>query len=76
MAIITNQATITYQSNGINQTATSNIASTTLEGPLVVAKTSLGEEYSLNEAITNNGSVTLNNVQITDDLGTGTLGII
>ena len=79
MAIITNQATITYQSNGVNQTAISNIASTNLEGPFSVGKTSLGTTYELNGDITyilqttNNGSVTLTNVQITDDLGTGVL---
>jgi len=77
MAIITNQATITYQSNGISQRATSNIASTNLEGPFSVAKTSLGDTYGLNNDITyiltttNNGLATLTNVQITDDLGTG-----
>lgn len=79
MPIITNQATITYQSNGINQTAISNIASTNLEGPFSVGKTSLGDTYELNNEITyilqttNNGSVTLTNVQITDDLGLGAL---
>ena len=76
MPIITNQATITYQSNGVNQTATSNIASTTLEGPFTVSKTSLGNTYALNNDVTyilittNNGSSTLTNVQIVDDLGT------
>lgn len=79
MAIITNQATITYQSNGVSQTATSNIATTNLEGPFTVTKTSLGQEYALNNDITyiltttNNGATTLTNVQITDDLGTGEL---
>lgn len=79
MAIITNQATITYQSNGISQSATSNIATTTLEGPFTVTKTSLGSEYALNNDITyiltttNNGPATLTNVQIVDDLGTGDL---
>ena len=76
MPIITNQATITYQSNGVNQTATSNIASTTLEGPFTVSKTSLGNNYALNNDVTyiltttNNGPTALTNVQIVDDLGT------
>lgn len=78
MPIITNQATITYQSNGVNQTATSNIASTTLEGPFTVSKTSLGNTYALNNDVTyiltttNNGPTTLTNVEVVDDLGTGT----
>ena len=74
---ITSQATITYQSGKTSQTATSNIATSTLEGPFSVAKTSLGETYSSFGDVTyiltttNHGAITLTNVCIEDDLGRG-----
>lgn len=76
MAIqITNQATITYQSGRDEKSATSNLATTTLEGPFSVSKTSLSNVYGQTSDITyiltttNNSQVALTNVRITDDLG-------
>lgn len=73
---ITNQASITYDYNGLSGTAVSNIATVTLLDPLTVGKTALGDTYTAGEEITyilttnNTGSAALNNIEIEDNLGT------
>lgn len=73
---ISNQASITYEYNGLSGTAVSNIATVTLLDPLTVGKTALGDTYTAGEEITyilttnNTGSAALNNIEIEDNLGT------
>ena len=76
---ILNQATLTYHYGESTGTASSNVATTTLQGPLTVTKSSLSTEYRPGEELTymltlsNGGSVALSNVVIVDDLGTYTI---
>lgn len=78
--IITNQATINYRFGTSTATAVSNIASTIVNGNLEISKTSLSEEYSVGQNVTyvialaNNGSTTMNDITVEDDLGTYEFG--
>lgn len=73
---ITNQATLTYNFGNQAGTASSNIATAVLQGPITATKTSLDTEYTLGEDITylinivNDTDSALTNVTVTDDLGT------
>ena len=78
---ITNQATINYTyGNNIPGTSTSNIATTTLLDPtsLSATKTALVGNYRPGDNITymvrvvNNGTEAMNNIVVTDDLGSAT----
>ena len=72
---ITNQARLTYTYGTSNGSAASNIATTTLEGPLSARKRILEESYRAGEDLTyiisvsNTGSAALSNVTVLDDLG-------
>ena len=76
MAQITNQANLTFNYGNITGTAVSNIASATLLDPLSVEKTSVGTTYRDGDRITyvlsvqNNGSVTVTDINLVDNLGT------
>jgi len=76
MAIqITNQARLTYTYGASSGSAASNIATTTLEGPLTVRKRVLensfraGEELTYILSLANSGGSPLTNVTVSDDLG-------
>ena len=74
--IITNQATLNYRYGTSTATATSNITTAVLNGPLSISKTSLSESYRIGQnvtyliTITNNGSTEANNINVVDNLGT------
>ena len=76
MAIFTNQATLSYN----NTTTTSNIVTGEIVEVLSAAKNALDENYRLGDVITyvvsivNSGTTAINNITITDDLGTYTVG--
>ncbi len=78
MPQITNQANLTFNYGDTTGTAVSNIASATLLDPLSVEKTSVGTTYRAADRITyvlsvqNNGSVTVTDINLVDDLGTYT----
>ena len=82
MAILNNQASVTYTYTGARapETRNSNVANTTLieDYSFVVSKQSLqtgfvpGENITYNITITNDGVNPLTNFTITDDLGRGT----
>lgn len=78
MAQITNQANLTFNYGDATGSAVSNIASATLLDPLSVEKTSVGTTYRAGERVTyvlsvrNNGSVTVTDINLVDDLGTYT----
>ncbi len=73
--VITNQANVSYQYGLETATASSNVASTVLQSPIGVVKSSLAANYSFGEEITyqigvtNSGSTALTNVTVTDNLG-------
>ena len=73
---ITNRASLSYTSNGVAATALSNIASTVLQGPLNITKAVMENAYTGDDTLTyiltveNTGTVPLNNVTVTDNLGT------
>ena len=75
---ITNRASLSYTSNGVVNTALSNIASTVLQGPLNITKAVMESAYTGDDTLTyiltveNTGTAPLNNVTVTDDLGTYT----
>ena len=79
MPQITNQANLTFNYGNTTGTAVSNIASATLLDPLSVEKTSVGSTYRAGDRITyvlsvqNNGSVTVTDINLVDNLGTYTL---
>ena len=79
MPQITNQANLTFNYGNTTGTAVSNIASATLLEPLSVEKTSIGTTYRAGDRITyvlsvqNNGSVTVTDINLVDNLGTYTL---
>ena len=79
MAQITNQANLTFNYGNVTGTAVSNIASATLLDPLSVEKTSVGTTYRAGDRVTyvlsvqNNGSVTVTDINLVDNLGTYTL---
>lgn len=73
---IENRAQITFNyGNVTGASATSNLATTTLQGPLTVSKNSLNPSYSAGDQLTyvitleNTGSTTISDVTITDNLG-------
>lgn len=76
MAIFTNQATLSYN----NTTTTSNIVTGEIVEVLSAAKNALDDNYRLGDVITyvvsivNSGTTAINNITITDDLGTYTVG--
>ncbi len=76
MPTIENFATVSFTSGGVAATRTSNLAEIELDSSLSFTKTTLGDTYSANTPITNILSVTnsssapINNIVITDDLGT------
>ncbi len=75
---ITNRAAVSYTANGENGSAVSNLATTTLQGPLAVTKASMESVYRAGSRLTyivtleNTSSVQLTNVTVTDNLGTYT----
>jgi uncharacterized repeat protein (TIGR01451 family) len=82
MAIINNQAQISFHYGTHTGSAISNIASTNLEGPLTASKNALESVYHRDQQITyivtinNTGATALSNVVIVDNLGTTSLGSI
>jgi uncharacterized repeat protein (TIGR01451 family) len=79
MAQITNQANLTFNYGNVTGSAVSNIASATLLDPLSVEKTSVDSTYRAGDRVTyvlsvqNNGSVTVTDINLVDNLGTYTL---
>ncbi len=81
---IENRAQITYDYGTVTGAfASSNLASTTLQGPLTVSKNSLNASYTQGEELTqiitleNTGNASISDVTVTSNLGTytpGTLG--
>lgn len=73
---ITNRATVSFTANGTQGSAVSNLASTTLRGPLAVTKASMESVYRGDSRLTyivtleNTSSAQLTNVTLTDNLGT------
>ena len=73
---ISNQALLTFVSNGQSGSAASNIATTTLQGPLSAEKTALQPEYTQEKELTylltmrNTGAAPLTGLRVTDNLGT------
>ena len=76
MATFTNQATLSY--NGT--TVSSNIVTGQMISPLTITKTAVGGSYAAGETVTyvislvNDGSVTYENLTLTDDLGSYPVG--
>ena len=76
MATISNQATLNYKSGTFDRSAASNTATVTLQGPLEIRKQALESAYQLGDTITynvfvkNTSPTILNNVTVTDSLGT------
>lgn len=74
--IITNQATLNYRYGTSTATATSNITTAVLNGPLSISKTSLSQSYRVGQnvtyliTVTNNGTAGAEDITIIDDLGT------
>lgn len=74
--IITNRATVNYNSGSATAVAYSNTTSTVLNGRLSIIKTSLSSAYRIGEeltyivTVTNNGNDVARNVNVIDDLGT------
>ena len=75
---ITNRASLRYTYGDVTETVASNLASTVLNDPLTVAKSSLeaayrsGEDITYIITVTNGSDIALPDVTITDDLGTFT----
>ena len=81
---ITNQASLNYRFNGQSATAISNVASAVLQDPISIQKIALEDSYRAGDVLTyvitvqNSTATSVNNLQVTDDLGTypfGTLSI-
>lgn len=76
---ISNQALLTFVYDGQSGSAVSNIATTTLQGPLTAEKTSLRSQYTRDEEMTyiltmsNTGISPLTGLRVTDNLGTYSL---
>ena len=76
---ITNQATISYNYGEVTATATSNVATTVLQGALTITKNSVYENYGTDSdlvymiSVTNSGDTAINALNVTDDLGTYTV---
>ena len=79
MAQITNQANLSFRYGNATGSAVSNIATATLLDPLSVEKTSVDVTYRADDRLTyvlslqNNGSTTVTNINLVDNLGTYTL---
>ena len=79
MAQITNQANLSFRYGNATGSAVSNIATATLLDPLSVEKTSVDVTYRADDRLTyvlslqNNGSATVTNINLVDNLGTYTL---
>lgn len=73
---IYNTASLTFEYGSQKGFVSSNIATTTVQESITISKTSLGDSYSQNSEITfiitinNNNNEEIQNVFITDDLGT------
>lgn len=73
---ISNQATLQYTYGATTETVTSNIATTVMQEPLSVAKSTLESAYRADSELTylinltNNSQTVLTNVTVTDNLGT------
>ncbi len=73
--IISNQATISYRFGARSATAVSNVASTALNSPLCIEKTSLSETFRIGQnltyiiTITNNSNTDSSDISVFDDLG-------
>lgn len=82
MATIENFATVSYTSGGITETKVSNLAEIGLESAISFTKTTLGDSYAEDEAITyilsmtNTSASAINNVSVTDNLGTFVFGTL
>jgi len=78
MPTIENYATVNYTSNGVAATKVSNLAETQLESSVSFTKATVGDVYGDESVITyiltinNTSSTVLNNISITDNLGTFT----
>lgn len=76
---ITNRAQITFQYGTLTGSALSNVATTTLQGPLTIEKTAVGQEYNgVDEttfvlSLTNTTATALTNLVIGDNLGSYTV---
>lgn len=73
---IENRAQVTFDYGDVTgASVTSNLATTTLQGPLTVTKNSLNTSYSVNDELTyiitleNTGNTAIDGVTITDNLG-------
>lgn len=72
---ITNRAQLTFQYGTLTGNALSNVATTTLQGPLSIEKTAVGDSYNGTDEITfvlsftNTTTATFTNLVISDDLG-------
>ena len=73
---ITNQASLTYAYGAQSGSAISNVATAVIEDTLALAKTAVGSDYTPGSNIAytisliNNGAAALNNITVTDNLGT------
>ena len=82
MPTIENFATINYTSGGVAVTKVSNLAEIQLESSVTFTKNSLGTTYGDSSIVTyiltisNTSSSALNNITVTDDLGTFTEGTL
>ncbi len=76
---ITNRAQLTFQYGTLTGSVLSNVATTTLQGPLSIEKTAIGETYNGENEITfvlsftNTTCDTLTDIVIRDDLGSYTV---
>lgn len=77
---ITNQATLTFQYGDVQGSATSNLATTTLQEALTLSKNSLSTAYEAGDEITyilsinNSGETAQTNINVEDNLATYTIG--
>lgn len=82
MATIENFATVSYTSGGVAATATSNTAEIELTSSVALTKETLGDTYTSDSDVTyilsvrNTSSSPINNVTVTDDLGTFLFGTL
>ena len=78
--IITNRATVNYNSGTSTAVAFSNTTSTVLNGNLSISKSSLSDSYRIGQELTyvitvsNNGNSVAQSISVVDDLGTFTEG--
>lgn len=80
--VITNQASLRFNYGTTEASVVSNVATAVLTQALTASKTSLSTEYRVGDTATfvvslnYAGTTALNNVRVTDDLGTYTLGTV